>query len=108
MSTQWVEQFPDMGLEWHLTSWEDNLDGVLSPSDQIDMTPIPSGPTKWFHVDQLWGCDADPNTYVYMILTQKEVTPEFPLGIGILMAIVPAISIVYLWRTRPKKTQGGR
>jgi len=30
-------------------------------------------------------------------------TPEFPLGIGLLMAIAPAIPIIYLWRKRPKK-----
>ena len=30
-------------------------------------------------------------------------TPEFPLGIGFLMALAPMIPIIYLWRKRPKK-----
>jgi hypothetical protein len=29
--------------------------------------------------------------------------PEFPLGIGVLMALAPMIPIIYLWRTRPKR-----
>jgi hypothetical protein len=37
--TDWHELYPEYCLEWHLSSWEDNGDGFLSPSDQIDMTP---------------------------------------------------------------------
>jgi len=108
ISTNWVEQYPNLGNKWHLTSWNtldspDNGNGYLDPSDQIDMTPTdPTGLKQYFHVDQIWGCDADPNTYVYMILTKKPEVPEFPLGIGMLMAIVPLIPIAYLWRTRRK------
>lgn len=107
ITTEWVEQYPDFGARWHLSSWEDNAppeppNGILDPSDQIDMTPTdPPGPIQWFHVEQIWGCDADPNAYVYMILWEK--IPEFPLGIGVIMALAPMIPIIYLWRTRPKR-----
>jgi hypothetical protein len=30
------------------------------------------------------------------------VVPEFPLGLGFVMLLAPAIPIVYLWRTRKK------
>jgi hypothetical protein len=29
--------------------------------------------------------------------------PEFPLGLGIVMLVAPAVAIVYLWRARPKR-----
>lgn len=106
-STNWVEEYPHPGNKWHLSSWTDNTggvppaNGVLDASDQIDMTPTdPIGDVQWFHVDQIWEVNADPTTYVYMILTKKIVTPEFPLGIGLMMAIAPLIPIAYLWRTK--------
>jgi hypothetical protein len=106
ISTNWVEQFPNPGAHWHLTSWEDNGDLVLSVSDQIDMTPTtPPGPVQWFHVDQIWQSDTGigGDQEVHMILTFKPTVPEFPLGIGILLGLAPAIPLIYLWRTRPKR-----
>jgi hypothetical protein len=104
ISTHWTEEFPNPGDTWHLTSWTDNgvPPYVLDASDQIDMTPVvPSGPVQWFHVDQIWECDADPNTFAFMILTWKEgPVPEFPLGLGILMMIAPATAVIYLWRRK--------
>jgi len=35
--TSWHEVYPDYCQGWHLTSWEDNGDDILSPCDQIDM-----------------------------------------------------------------------
>jgi hypothetical protein len=79
---------------------------MLDVSDQIDMTPTdPPGPFAWFHVDQIWECDsgiADSPT-VHMILTAKGTTPEFPMGITVLMAFAPLIAIAYVWRKRTKK-----
>jgi hypothetical protein len=106
ITTEWVEEYPEPGNIWHLTSWEENEpNGILDPSDQVDMTPIvpPSPDPVWFHVDQIWECNADPNTYVYMILTRKPTVPEFPLGIGILLGLAPAIPLIYLWRRHPKR-----
>jgi hypothetical protein len=106
ISTDWVEQFPHPDSRWHLTSWEDNGDLVLSASDQIDMTPTtPPGPVQWFHVDQIWQSDTGigGDQEVHMILMYKPTVPEFPLGIGILLGLAPAIPLIYLWRTRPKR-----
>jgi len=36
--TWWHEIHPNYCEWWHVTSWEDNGDGMLSPSDQIDMS----------------------------------------------------------------------
>jgi hypothetical protein len=53
ISTMWHQIYPPAQFShmWHLTSWEDNYDGVLSYSDQIDM----EGPTGllWFHIDRV-------------------------------------------------------
>lgn len=106
LTTNWMEQYPILGNMWHLTSWTDNEDTILSVSDQIDMTPTtPSGDLKWFHVDQIWECDAKTDTYVFMLLTDKTAVPEFPLGLGIVMMIAPAIAVTYLWRTHKKVTK---
>jgi hypothetical protein len=47
---------------------------------------------EWHSVDMISG-------YYYEITA----VPEFPLGIGVLMALAPMIPIIYLWRTRPKR-----
>jgi len=111
ISTQWIEEFPTFGNRWHLTSWNtpaspDNGNGYLDPSDQIDMTLIdpPTGDNPNFHVDQIWECDADPETFVFMILTIKTI-PEFPFGIGIVLIIAPATALIYVWRTHKKVTK---
>jgi hypothetical protein len=205
----WHEEYPNYGEQWHLTSWEDNGDGILSESDQIDMinstdwihwfhvdvvtitihftfkpdgsnptgekavaestipiTEMPTGTpvaTQWHQIygpplgggssgpagfcrtftitswtdnspggtfnpsDQFDFTYADdtgdpPVTYwahldtvtTDIILSMKPIppehagVPEFPFGITILMALAPAIAIVYLWRTRPKKTKTGQ
>lgn len=110
ISTHWVELWPDAGVEWHLTSWDDNGDSTLDPSDQIDMTMTePPDPSQvyWFHVDEIWESDADPRFYVYMILTFKytEPVPEFPLGLGLTMILALLIPTAYLWRLRKKGTK---
>lgn len=201
LGTKWHEIYPHYSNRWVLTSWEDNPmnpDGVLSPSDQVDMTDA-TGWIYWFHVDvvtltihwsnttvseesgmaesevpmtemptgdptgtrwhQIYGppktgetgtgfcryftitswydtgtiagafdpsdhfdfqyddeyADPWPTHWAHLdavstdiILSQKPIPPvpgepEFPLGIGLLMAIAPAIPIIYKWRTRPKK-----
>ena len=101
--TDWVEIYPEEGRRWHLSSHDDNGDGVLSASDQIDETMIepPTGEVWWWHVDEVWECDASPETHVYMILTFKfKEVPEFPLGVGWIMALAPIIPIIYLWRRK--------
>ncbi|NIP66995.1 hypothetical protein GWN63_04175, partial [Candidatus Bathyarchaeota archaeon] len=50
--TPWHELYPEFCLNWLLTSWEDNGDGVLSPNDQIDVTDE-FGNITWYHVDRV-------------------------------------------------------
>jgi len=111
MTTQWIEEYPNLGMHWHLTSWEDNLDGFLSPSDQVDMTDETMA-VDWFHVDQVWtifqGFTTEGGDPIYkgaFIATIKTAVPEFPMGLGILMMIAPAIAVLYLWRNRKKVTK---
>jgi hypothetical protein len=51
--TYWHELYPKYCTDWHLTSWEDNGDDILSPNDQIDMTNEDTLEKKWYHVDRM-------------------------------------------------------
>ena len=63
--TWWHELYPEYCQEWHLTSWKDNGDGMLSVCDQIDMTNLVTEEVKWYHVDRI--------TYTLLLSD-----PEFP------------------------------
>jgi len=99
--TYWTEDVNETGTVWHLASWEDNGDERFTPSDQIDMLPEPpDGYKYWYHVDVTGVVTPSGNVYMIVTYKTKEETPEFPLGLGLLMVIALAIPIVYLWRTR--------
>jgi len=185
IGTKWHEIFPEYSRVRILTSWTDNGDGILSASDQIDMTNETEW-TYWYHVDAVmttihftykdtypdakaaaentttldpanpigsswhqiyppgnfsrtftitswtdngnskfdpsdqfdWEYDDAPGMLVNahldavstdIIVTQKPIppipppVPEFPLGLGIVMALAPMVSIVYIWRLRKNK-----
>ena len=51
IGSTWHELYPHYCNTMTLTSWEDNGDGVLSASDQIDMTNDTDGWIYWWHVD---------------------------------------------------------
>jgi hypothetical protein len=53
VDTQWHELWPFFCKEYHLGSWEDNGDGVLSHCDWIDMYEKPDGEVKWYHVEEV-------------------------------------------------------
>ena len=53
MNTEWHELYPEYCQKWNLTSWEDNGDGILSPSDQIDMINVGTEEVRWYHVDRI-------------------------------------------------------
>jgi len=63
--TQWHEIYPDFCMrDFHLSSWEDNGDHQLSPSDQIDLTNKKTGEVTWWHVTSVT---------ITIVLTEKEV-----------------------------------
>jgi len=53
-TTDWMKLYPDYEPDviYHLSSWEDNGDGMLSPNDQIDITDE-DGNVTWYHVDRM-------------------------------------------------------
>jgi len=53
LGTQWHELRPIFCQEYHLSSWEDNGDGVLSHCDTIDMYEKPDGELRPYHVEEV-------------------------------------------------------
>ena len=96
IGSTWHMIYPDYSKEFVITSWVDNGDGVFSESDQFDFEFFDEVGTHWAHLDSV-------TTDLILSFKSKEPgIPEFPLGLGLMMAIAPAIPIVYLWRTRKK------
>ena len=66
----WHEIYPDFCQPWTFTSWEDNGNGFLDSSDQIDMTNDNTAETRWYHVDRVtmtmgvWSDDYQEFLYV--------------------------------------------
>ncbi len=102
IGTAWHQIYPEYSQEFVITSWEDNnANGVFGVSDQFDFEYFGEGVTYWAHLD-------DVTTDIF--LSQKgepepPPIPEFPLGLGLMVAMAPAIPIVYLWRTRKKEVE---
>lgn len=63
------ELYPDYCEMWNFTSWEDD-NGILDPSDQIDLTNLDTDEVRWYHVDRitwtmgLWSEDYQEFIYV--------------------------------------------
>jgi hypothetical protein len=53
VGTQWDELYPLFGRDYHLSSWEDNGDGILSYCDTIDMYEKPDGEPRDYHVENV-------------------------------------------------------
>ncbi len=96
--SDWHELWPTYCDDWTLESYFDNGDTVLSESDQIDMDNIDTGEHLDFHVGWLNPTPVADDGRTDMVVEIKEIVPEFPLGVGLMMALAPAIPIVYLWR----------
>lgn len=103
MYTDWHELWPTYCEMWSIEDWVDNTDEVLSESDQIYMVNIGTGEDLWCHVEWVNPSPVAGDGGTDLIVTVKEVVPEFPLGVVLMMAIAPAIPIVYLWRIRKKE-----
>jgi len=89
---------------WSLDNWIDNdFDSVLSIGDQIYMRNTANFPEdNWFYVDVVNPAPASGDGKADLQVTVKPDVPEFPLGVALMIAIAPAIPVVYLWRTRKK------
>jgi hypothetical protein len=76
----------------------------------ITLTFIPQSELDWSPLDlldtSLGYQDAGTLQWHAVTLTDGNYnipgTPEFPLGIGFIMILAPAIPVLYLWRTRRK------
>ncbi len=51
--TSWHELYPAYCETWTFTSWEDNGNNYLDPSDQIDLTNDITEEVRWYHVDRV-------------------------------------------------------
>lgn len=102
IGSTWHQIYPpgNFSRTFTITSWTDNGNGKFDPSDQFDWEydDAPGMPVN-AHLDAV---STD------MIVSQKPIPPEppiaeFPLGLGIVMALAPMVSIVYIWRLRKNK-----
>jgi len=51
--TDWLELYPTFGNGYHIDGWTDNDDGILSPCDYVDLTPVQGGLTEKYHVEKV-------------------------------------------------------
>lgn len=99
LGSYWHQIYPDYSRQFKITSWIDNGDGTFGASDQFDFEyEDEPGVPYWAHLDAVT---------TDIIISQKgdpwpEPVPEFPLGMALMIAIAPAIPILYLWRLRKK------
>jgi len=93
--TTWHQIYPDYCRTFIIESWIDNGNGYFDPSDQFDFTYDDTFENVNAHLDAV-------TTNILVSEKPGPPVPEFPLGIGLLMAIVPMIPIIYIWRLRKK------
>jgi hypothetical protein len=102
IGTDWHELYPTYCQWWTLESWEDNTDGVLSESDQIDLVQIDpaTGDTIWGHVEWLNPDPVPGDGKADLIIEVKPEVPEYPLGLELIMAFALMTPLIYLWRRK--------
>jgi len=106
IGSYWHQIYPDYCRQFKITSWDDNSgepdtdpNGVFDASDQFDFIyEDDANTTHWAHLDKVT---------TDIIISQKgppepPPVPEFPFGVVLMIAIAPAIPILYLWRSRKK------
>jgi hypothetical protein len=94
--TAWHEIHPTYCRTFIITGWTDNGSPGFNPSDQFEITYDDTAEVVQAHLDAV-------STDILVSQKPGGPVPEFPLGIGVVMALVPMIAIVYLWRLQPKK-----
>lgn len=106
MGTTWHQIYPEFCRTFEITSWDDNSgepdtpgNQVFDPSDQFDFVYEDDGTTYNAHLDSV------TIDIVLSFKSKEPGVPEFPLGLGLMLAIAPAIPIAYLWRLRRKVTK---
>jgi hypothetical protein len=102
IGTDWHELWPTFCQWWTLESWDDNGDGVLDESDQIDLVQIvpATGDIIWGHVDWVNPDPVAGDGKADLIITVKPEVPEFPLGLEVIMAFALMAPLIYLWRRK--------
>lgn len=106
-ASTWHQLYPVFSRTFAIDNWTDTVnDFVFGPGDEFGATYQDDFTTFLGHLDSV---STD------IIISEQPVppkspggTPEFPLGVEALMALVLAIPIVYIWRlrkTKPKLTQ---
>jgi len=99
--SKWAGLWPS--TSYTLTNWIDiDLSTTLSATDEIALTNDATQEVTGWTVNWLSPTPTAGDGRMDMTLTAKGV-PEFPLGIGILMIVVAAIPVTYIWRMRPKR-----
>jgi hypothetical protein len=53
VGTDWHELYPTFCTNYTLGRWVDNVDGILSYCDFIEMNQKPDGPVEWYHVEEV-------------------------------------------------------
>jgi hypothetical protein len=107
VGSSWHEIYPVYCKQFKIVDWVDNGDGVFGPSDQFAILyeegftggfPPPGPGPYWAHLDSIT---------VDIVVSPKgdpwPPSPEFPLGLTLMIAIAPAIPLAFLWRLRKKE-----
>jgi hypothetical protein len=98
IGTRWHQIYPDYCRTFTINSHTDNGNPGFDPSDQFDFEYDDEAGTVY---------DAHLDSVTTNILVSAKPgggpVPEFPMGIGLIFAVAPLISIIYLWRTKARK-----
>jgi hypothetical protein len=103
IGSDWHELAPIHCQWWTLESWDDNGDGVLDESDQIDLVQTSGtapGSVVWGHVTWLNPSPTPGDGHADLIIDVKPDVPEFPLGLELIMAFALMTPLIYLWRRK--------
>jgi hypothetical protein len=98
IGSRWHQIYPDYSRPFTINSHTDNGATGFDPSDQFDFEYDDQPGTVYnAHLDAVT---------TNILVSEKPAPPpipEFPLGLGIIMALAPMIPIVYVWQLRKNK-----